>query len=241
MQILKSNERGNVNLGWLNTFHSFSFGEYYNPDRLHWRNLRVLNDDHLAPHTGFPTHPHRDMEIITYVLAGAVGHEDSMGNKYQIKAGETQRMTAGTGVAHSEHNRQSEWLHLLQIWILPAAPKLKPEYEQVNYQEELKTLPLVQIGRSNIDKHHSHHPIPSGQRVPPLKLNAEATIYVAKIKSGDSLSLPKAPREGFHLHLIEGSLETEGQTLSARDAAFGESTLLIKALEAAHFIYFALA
>src|SRR3982751_6478540 len=135
--IRKSSERGHFDHGWLNTFHTFSFDQYLDRRYMNFRNLRVINEDFVAPGRGFPTHGHRDMEIITYILEGALKHEDSMGNGSVIRPGDVQRMTAGTGVRHSEQNASdTESVHLLQIWILPNAKDLQPGYEQKHFSSD---------------------------------------------------------------------------------------------------------
>jgi redox-sensitive bicupin YhaK (pirin superfamily) len=139
IRVRRASERGHFDHGWLDTYHTFSFADYYDPAHLGFRSLRVINDDRVRPGYGFGMHGHRDMEIVTYVLDGALEHRDTLGNGSIIRAGELQRMTAGTGVRHSEHNPSAtEWVHLYQIWLLPQSKGLEPGYEQLAVDEEAK-------------------------------------------------------------------------------------------------------
>ena len=136
ISIRKANDRGHFDFGWLDTYHTFAFGDYYDPEFMGFRSLRVINEDRVAPRTGFPTHGHRDMEIITYGLEGSLNHRDSMGNGSAIRPGEVQRMTAGSGIKHSEQNSsKTDAVHLLQIWILPKTLSLRPGYEQKTFTD----------------------------------------------------------------------------------------------------------
>ena len=147
IDIIRSETRGSADHGWLKAKHTFSFANYYDPERVQFGDLRVINEDRIAPGQGFGTHPHKDMEIVTYVIDGAIEHKDSMGNGTVINAGEVQRMTAGTGLLHSEFNHSNEnELHLLQIWILPEARNLEPGYEQTLFDRESKLNRLRLIG-----------------------------------------------------------------------------------------------
>ena len=163
--VRKSEERGHFDLGWLDTYHTFSFDRYHDPAHMHFRSLRVINEDRVQPGQGFPTHSHRDMEIITYILSGSLQHRDNMGNGSVIRPGDVQRMTAGTGVAHSEFNpSKTESVHLLQIWILPRARNLPPGYEQKFFSDEERRGRLRLIAS------------PDGQDGS-VKINQDARVY----------------------------------------------------------------
>ena len=145
-EIIRADDRGHADYGWLDSRHTFSFGDYYDPNRMGFGHLRVINEDRVAPGAGFPTHPHRDMEIISLVLAGEIEHKDSMGNGSVIRAGDVQRMTAGTGVLHSEFNpSRTKPLHFLQIWIRPERQGLAPGYEQKNFAPEARAGRLLRV------------------------------------------------------------------------------------------------
>lgn len=226
--VRKAQDRGEFRYGGLESYHSFSFGDYYDPAHMSFRALRVINDDTLAGGFGFPTHPHRDMEIVTYVTAGTLEHKDSMGNAAQIKTGELQRMTAGYGVTHSEYNAsKTETAKLLQIWLLPERKGLTPGYEQkmIPHGPGL-TLAAVHGGGDAA-----------------LHINQDARILVGRVNAGDSATLPlDVARHGW-LQLIEGSLAIDGVTLSAGDgAAISEiASPRVTAAKDAHFLFFDLA
>ena len=182
IRIRKADERGHFDFGWLDTYHTFSFDQYYDPAHMAFRSLRVINEDRVAPGGGFPTHSHRDMEIITYILEGALSHQDSMGNGSVIRPGDVQRMTAGTGVAHSEFNAsQSKPVHLLQIWILPNQRDLTPGYEQKAFSQSERTGQLRLI--ASVDGHDGS-----------VKINQDANVVAPGHRRPVSiLGLPGIP------------------------------------------------
>lgn len=204
-------ERGNVNLGWLNSNHSFSFGHYHDPRHMGFSVLRVINDDTVTPGAGFGTHGHRDMEIISYVLDGVIEHQDSMGNTYRVPAGEVQRMTAGTGVTHSEYNgSQTAPLRFLQIWIVPNRGGLAPGYEQKAIDQVAPLTPLVT----------------ADGRAGSLRMHQDASLYRLRLGRGDTETLTLVGRAGY-LHMVDGSVRIAGQSLHAGDGAgFQRSTAL---------------
>jgi quercetin 2,3-dioxygenase len=203
--IRRSEERGHVNHGWLDTYHSFSFGEYYDPQQMGFRTLRVINDDKVAAGGGFGTHPHRDMEIITYVLSGALEHKDSMGNGRIIKPGEFQYMAAGTGVTHSEFNpSKSEPVHLLQIWIIPEKRGLKPAYAErsaADVKEGEVALIASKAGRDGS-----------------MTINQDADLLLARLGAGQKATHRLAPGRHAWVHVAEGEVTVNGDTLRAGDA-----------------------
>ncbi|NJO43686.1 MAG: pirin family protein [Cyanobacteria bacterium CRU_2_1] len=210
-----ANERGHVSFGWLNSYHSFSFGNYYDPNHMGFRALRVINDDQVKPGAGFDTHPHRDMEILTYVLSGSLTHRDSMGNTATIGANEVQRITAGTGIFHSEFNKSAtEPVHLLQIWILPDQRGLPPSYQEQSFPAETRRNQWRQIaGRDAKDG--------------AVQIHQDVDLYASLLTAGDRLSFPL--RSGRHawLQVAQGKISLNGISLEAGDgAAINNETLL---------------
>ena len=207
IQIRKASERGHANHGWLDTWHSFSFADYFDPQHMGFSVLRVINDDRIAPGAGFPTHGHRDMEIITYLLQGALAHKDSMGNGSVIRPGEIQRMSAGSGVSHSEFNAsESEEAHLLQIWIEPKERGIPPGYEQKS---------LAVAGKSN---YLNLLASPDGQDGS-VTIHQDARIYAALLQEHEKVaySLPAGRR--VYIHLARGKMKLNGFELEAGDGA----------------------
>jgi quercetin 2,3-dioxygenase len=210
ISVRKSQERGYANRGWLESYHSFSFAEYHDPAYVQYSVLRVINEDIIAGGTGFGMHPHRDMEIVTYILSGQLRHQDSMGNGSVIGVGDVQRMTAGTGVRHSEFNASNaEPVHLLQIWIVPAESDLTPSYEEKNFtaeQKENKWCPIVSP--------NSH----DGS----VTIHQDVTIYVANLAQSKTLKFGLLQNRCAYLQVAKGSVVLDGQRLSAGDAAMLE-------------------
>lgn len=206
IQVRRSNERGHFNFGWLDTFHTFSFADYYDPAFMGFRDLRVINEDRIAPGQGFPTHGHRDMEILTYVIRGELSHRDSMGNGETIHAGEVQRMTAGRGVRHSEFSSPNEETHLLQIWILPEKSGLEPSYEQTRFPESEKRGRLRLIASRAGD---------DGS----VKINQDVKIFASVLDAGESVSYELADGRHGWAQIISGSLRIGDVVLEAGDGA----------------------
>ena len=205
--IIRSDTRGSANYGWLNAKHTFSFAEYRDPARVHFGKLRVINEDRIAPGQGIGTHPHKDMEIVTYILSGAIEHKDSMGNGTVIRAGEVQRMTAGTGVLHSEFNHsEDEELHLLQIWIFPEKNNLEPGYEQTLFAREDKLNRLRLIG-SNDGRDGS------------ITIHQDVDLFASVLEAGNEVTLDDVADRRIFVQVVSGELDVNGEKLSAGDGA----------------------
>ncbi len=205
IQVRKAAERGHFDHGWLDTYHTFSFGDYYDPEHMGFRTLRVINDDRVQPGQGFGMHGHRDMEIVTYVLDGALEHKDSMGNGSILRAGELQRMTAGTGVLHSEFNpSDTEWVHLYQIWLLPQRKGLKPSYEELPVNEEEKR------GRFRLVAS------PDGA-AGGLTIHQDACLYLATLLPREGVDHELDRGRGAWLQVLRGSVDFRGHALAAGD------------------------
>ena len=203
--IIRSDTRGGADHGWLKAKHTFSFAEYRDPERVHFGRLRVINEDRIAPGQGFDTHPHKDMEIVTYIISGAIEHKDSMGNGTVITAGEVQRMTAGTGVLHSEFNHSdSEELHLLQIWIFPEEKNLEPGYEQTLFAREDKLNRLKLIGSRD-------------GRDGSVTIHQDVDLYASVLEQGSEVNLENVANRRVFVQVVSGELELNGQDLSAGD------------------------
>lgn len=219
INIRRSNERGHANHGWLDTNFTFSFADYYDPKFMGFRDLRVINEDRIEAAQGFPKHGHRDMEILTYVISGELSHQDSMGNGETIRPHEVQRMTAGTGVLHSEYSSETDKTHLLQIWILPEKNNLRPGYEQKLFAPEEKQGKLRLVASRGGDEGS-------------VTINQDVSLYASILKSGDEVAHALANGRHAWVQLISGSIEVNGMTLTAGDGAAisDESVLEIKSL-----------
>jgi redox-sensitive bicupin YhaK (pirin superfamily) len=229
--IRKSEARGHFSHGWLDTYHSFSFDQYHDPAQMHWRSLRVINEDRVAPAQGFPTHSHRDMEIITYILSGALEHRDSMGNGSVIRPGDVQRMTAGSGVSHSEFNpSDKESVHLLQIWILPSARGLAPGYEEKSFSENERRGRLRLVASED-------------GRAGSVTIHQDARLYAAMLDAGTSVEHTLAAHRYAWLQVARGAISLNEVKLQQGDGAAlkDETDLTIFAQEPAEILLFDLA
>jgi quercetin 2,3-dioxygenase len=228
MTLRKSQDRGYADHGWLKSYHSFSFADYYDPDHMGFGNLRVINEDRIAAGTGFGTHGHRDMEIVSYVLDGAIGHKDSIGNGATIVPGEVQRMSAGTGVRHSEFNHAAgATTHFLQIWILPDHQGIAPGYEQKAFAPEEKRGRLRLVAS------------PDGVEGS-VTIHANARLYAGLFDGAERAELALDPRRLAYVHVARGAVSVNAQALQAGDAAklSGESRLIIDRGRQAEVIVF---
>lgn len=231
ISIRSSNERGGGDYGWLNTRHTFSFDQYYDPKFMGFRSLRVINEDRAAPGGGFPTHPHRDMEIITYVLEGALEHKDSLGTGSVIRPGDGQRMSAGRGIRHSEANPSpAEPVHLLQIWIMPDRQSYEPSYEQKTFPDEEKRGRLRLIAS------------PDGKDGS-VTIHQDARLYVSLLKPGQEVTHALAKGRYAWLQVAKGAVELNGKPLNQGDGAAieNEPKLTIKGVKDAEILLFDLA
>ena len=201
-----SNERGHSNMGWLDSRFSFSFANYHDPAHMGFRSLRVINDDHIDVGGGFPMHPHRDMEIVTYVIEGSLAHKDSLGTGSTIVPGEIQKMSAGTGIVHSEFNAGDKPLHLLQIWVLPSVRGGAPSYAQKTIDQDSVTGKFGLIASPE-----------GGQNI--IDIQQDAHMFLAKLSAGQKTTFTLQPSRGAWAHVVRGNVTLEGQTMTSGDAA----------------------
>jgi redox-sensitive bicupin YhaK (pirin superfamily) len=214
--IRKSNQRGHAEHGWLDSYHTFSFAAYYDPKHMGFGPLRVINEDRVRPGKGFGSHGHENMEILTYVLSGALAHKDSMGNIETLQANDLQRISAGTGIVHSEFNgSQTEPVHFLQIWLEPAVNGLTPGYEQLSLTEDRKLGKLVLVAS------------PEGGG--PLKIHQDAWVLIGQVEAGKELAHPLQPGRQAWVHVIRGAATVNGHALATGDAAavIGETAVTL--------------
>ena len=231
LNIRRSQDRGYADHGWLKSFHSFSFADYYDPQHMGWGNLRVINEDRIAPGTGFGTHGHRDMEIISYVLSGELAHKDSMGNGRAIPPGDVQRMSAGRGVMHSEYNHApQDTTHFFQIWIQPNVRGIPPGYEQKTFAAPEKRGALRLVAS------------PDGAQGS-VTIHADARLYAGLFDGSEAATLALDPARKAYVHLVRGALEVNGQALGGGDAALlaGEEKVELKGGRDAEVLVFDLA
>jgi redox-sensitive bicupin YhaK (pirin superfamily) len=228
IQIRRSDARGHADHGWLKSHHSFSFADYFDPAWMGWGNLRVINEDRVAPGTGFGTHGHRDMEIISYVLDGNLAHKDSMGNVKGIPPGDVQRMSAGTGVRHSEFNHApAQTTHFLQIWIEPNVTGIAPSYEQKTFADTEKRGQLRLVASSDGAEGS-------------VSIHANASMYAGLFKGAESAELALDPARKAYVHVVRGAIDVNGQRLQGGDAAAiaGESRLVLAGGDDAEVLVF---
>ncbi len=228
LTIRKSQKRGHANRGWLDSYLTFSFANYYDRNFMGFGNLRVINEDQVQPKMGFPTHSHQNMEIVTYVISGALEHKDSMGNSSVIRPGEVQRMSAGTGVNHSEYNHSdNELVHLLQIWILPEKKGLPPSYEQKMYAPAEKRGQLRLVGSRD-------------GRAGSVTIHQDVNLYASLLATGDKIESEIKRDRLIWLQLIKGKITVNNQAIYAGDAVamVDESSLVLLAESESEFLLF---
>ena len=244
-----SAERGGADHGWLKTRHTFSFNTYHDPAQMHFRALRVINEDWIAPGRGFGTHPHDNMEIITYVLEGALEHKDSLGTGSIIRPGDAQRMSAGTGIRHSEFNAsKTGQVHMLQIWIMPNQRNVAPGYEQKTFPSADKQGKLLRIAQSTPEEgsRGDDRSRPSSKDEPsnsPVTIHADADLYVSVLKQGEKVTHALTSGRHAWLQVTKGSVELNGKKLDQGDgaSASNEPSLEIQATVDAEILLFDLA
>jgi len=230
IQIRKAEDRGHTQIDWLDSYHTFSFGEYYDPDHIQFGYLRVINEDRIKPSMGFGTHPHRDMEIITVMLEGELAHKDSIGNGSVIKKGDIQKMTAGSGIMHSEYNNSdTEEAHLLQVWITPNQMGLTPGYEQISINDSDNTdeIKLIASGKAN-----------NGNGI--IKINQDLSLFIGNLGKNRKVEFSSEDSNKIWIQLISGQLSINGNEFTAGDgAAITETdTLNIVSKEKSEFLIF---
>ena len=228
LTVRKSSERGYADHGWLKSFHSFSFGGYHDPEHMGWGNLRVINEDRIAPGTGFGTHGHSDMEIISYVLTGNLAHKDSIGNVKGIPPGDVQRMSAGRGVQHSEFNHApNDTTHFLQIWIEPNVTGIPPSYEQKTFSDVEKQ-GVLRLVASPDGAHES------------VVIHADARLYSGLLDGAQTAALALDPARKAYVHVVRGAVSVNGVALSAGDAALleGEAAVKLDQAKDAEILFF---
>lgn len=224
-RIVKAHKRHFSDLEWLKTYWLFSFSDYYDPNNVQFGALRVFNDVVVQPGAGFPSHPHREMEIVSIVLSGELTHEDGMGNRGVIRAGEVQRMSAGTGVVHSESNRGDQPVHFYQIWFLPRTPGLEPSYDQKSF--------------AGVSRQNRLLPVASGQGLPDaVTFETPATLYLSDLEAGHSLDFHTREGRGVFVYVTEGELDVNGWGLQSEDQAriTGETAFQFEAISPASFV-----
>ena len=229
MIVHRADTRGGFDFGWLKTYHTFSFGHYFDPLRVHFGALRVLNDDTIQPGTGFGTHPHENMEIVSIPLRGALAHKDSMGHEQTLKVGEVQAMSAGTGITHSEYNAsQTEEASFLQIWVIPEKQNITPRYAQRAFSFNKNEWTVV-VSADGDDA--------DGATESPLSMNQKARFLLGEFDGGQTITLSRTnPRHGFYLFVIEGRVALHDEVLHRRDGAGIAGDLSLHTEESSHLL-----